>query len=358
MEKVGKTGIPSLYALKPNELIGALQLEKPYQGGQVYRWLVKGVESFSQMTDLPREIRERLSTQMPTLGSTRVVDHQVDESNTVKLGIELQDKSVVECVILTDREERHTACLSSQVGCAMACSFCRTGTMGFVRNLEPYEIIEQFVHLRRILPEISHIVFMGMGEPLHNFAHVMQAIERFHDSSGFDIGYRKITVSTCGIVEGILKLAETGIPVKLAVSLVTADNKLRSSIMPVNKAYDVSQLKSALLHYQHVVGKRFTLEYVLLAKTNTDEESAQKLAEFTRSLDVIVNLIPWNEVEGMQWKSPSSYEIATFTGHLDRLGVRYTRRFSRGRSINGACGQLAVPLNRTEIRTMEDSAWN
>lgn len=336
----------SLYALKPNELIGALALDKPYQGKQVYRWLVRGVESFAEMTDLSLTVRQRLEREMPRLGATSVVHHQSDPSGTVKLGIGLVDGSVVECVILTDRDERHTACLSCQVGCAMGCSFCRTGTMGLVRNLAAYEIIEQFVHLRRIMSDITHIVFMGMGEPMANFGEVMQAIQRFHDPEGFDIGYRKITISTCGLTPGIRKLAETGLPIRLAVSLVTADNNLRNEIMKVNRAHDLDELKATLLHYQHLIGKRFTLEYVMLRGTNTDEEAASKLAAFTRALDVVVNLIPWNEVEGMAWQTPSNNEINAFMGYLDRLGVIYTRRFSRGRAINGACGQLAVPLNR------------
>ncbi|MDD3670177.1 MAG: 23S rRNA (adenine(2503)-C(2))-methyltransferase RlmN [Sphaerochaetaceae bacterium] len=348
MEHVQRNMPKSLYALKPNELIGALALERPYQGKQIYKWLVRGAKSFSEMSDLPVALRERLEAEMPSMGSSRIISNQRDQSGTVKLGIELRDEAVIECVILTDREERKTACLSSQVGCAMGCTFCRTGTMGLLRNLEAHEIIEQFVHLRTIEPDISHIVFMGMGEPLANFTEVMKSIERLHDPEGFNIGYRKITVSTCGLVPQIIKLAETHIPVRLAVSLVTADNYLRSTLMPVNKAYDLNELKGSLIHYQHVIGKRFTLEYVMLRKTNTDEEAARKLATFTRGLDVIVNLIPWNEVDEMPWKTPSNYEVESFTGYLDKLGVPYTRRISRGRKIDGACGQLAVPLNRKE----------
>jgi 23S rRNA (adenine2503-C2)-methyltransferase len=338
----------SLYGLKPNEILGALGLEKAYQGKQVYKWLVRAVDGFDDMTDLPKYLREELSALMPALGSTRVVDEQVDETGATKLAIELYDGAMIECVLLTDREERKTACLSSQVGCAMGCTFCRTGTMGLVRNLLAHEIIEQFVHLRRIASDTTHIVFMGMGEPLANFTEVMQAIRYLHDPEGFDIGLRKITISTCGLIPGILKLAEMSIPVKLAVSLVTADNYQRTAIMPVNKAYPLDDLKSALLHYQHTIGKRFTLEYVMLRDENTSILSAQKLANFIRGLDVIVNLIPWNPAAELEWQTPSAKEIAIFTKELDLLGVPYTRRYSRGRGINGACGQLAVPRNVDE----------
>lgn len=335
----------TLYGMKPNEILGALGLEKTFQGKQVYKWLVRGVSNFEEMTDLPKPLRFRLGEAMPRLASSEVVDEQTDSSGATKLAIQLIDGAVVECVLLTDREDRKTACLSSQVGCAMGCTFCRTGTMGLVRNLQAFEIIEQFVHLRRIAPDTTHIVFMGMGEPMANFAEMIQAINYLHDPAGFDIGLRRITISTCGLIPGILQLAEINLPVKLAVSLVTADNAQRTELMPVNKAYPLEELKSALLHYQHVVGKRFTLEYVMLHNYNTGLQSARKLAAFIRGLDVIVNLIPWNPAAELDWETPDGKEIAAFTRELDLLGVPYTRRFSRGRGVNGACGQLAVPKN-------------
>ena len=332
----------SLYGMRPNEILGALGLEKAYQGKQVYQWLVRGALSFAEMTNLPKNFREDLTAAMPSLTSSSVISEQTDTSGATKLAIELHDGAVVECVLLTDREDRKTACLSSQVGCAMGCTFCRTGTMGLIRNLQAFEIIEQFVHLRRIAGDTTHIVFMGMGEPMANFAEVVQAINYLHDPDGFDIGLRRITISTCGLVPGILQLAEINLPVKLAVSLVTADNRLRTEIMPVNKAYPLDDLKKVLLRYQHVVGKRFTLEYVMLHGQNTDSNSAKKLANFIRGLDVIVNLIPWNPAAELPWETPGKKEIDAFMRELDLLGVPYTRRFSRGRGVNGACGQLAV----------------
>ncbi|WP_422478100.1 23S rRNA (adenine(2503)-C(2))-methyltransferase RlmN [Pleomorphochaeta sp. DL1XJH-081] len=334
----------SLYGMKPNEILGALGLSRAYQGKQVYQWLVRCVAGFEEMTDLPKALREEFASAMPSLTSSNVIDEQTDSSGATKLGIELHDGAIVECVLLTDKENRKTACLSSQVGCAMGCTFCRTGTMGLIRNLQAFEIIEQFVHLRRIAPDTSHIVFMGMGEPMANFAEVIQAITYLHDPDGFDIGLRRITISTSGVIPGILKLAELNLPVKLAVSLVTADNRQRTEIMPVNKAYPLDELKKALLRYQHVVGKRFTLEYVMLHDQNTDGPSAKKLANFIRGLDVMVNLIPWNPAAELPWETPGRREIDSFTRELDLLGVPYTRRFSRGRGVNGACGQLAVEL--------------
>jgi 23S rRNA (adenine2503-C2)-methyltransferase len=337
----------SLYGLSPEMIGEALGLSRPFYGRQIYSWLVKGADSFDQMTDLPKAERQRLSQAMPSFCSSTVEATETDETGATKLGIKLYDGSVIECVLLVDSKGRHTACLSSQVGCAMGCTFCRTGTMGLKRNLTAEEIIEQFVHLARVTDRpITHIVYMGMGEPLANIAAVTRSIRYFHDEKGFDISLRRITISTCGIVPGILKLSEQRLPVRLAVSLVSADNATRSRVMPINDTWDLPELKKALLRYQRTGGKRFTLEYCMLHGVNTDEKAAKKLAAFTRDMDAIVNLIPWNPAEELPWETPEEQEIDTFVRFLDRMQVNYTRRYSRGRKINGACGQLAVPLNK------------
>jgi 23S rRNA (adenine2503-C2)-methyltransferase len=324
-----------------------LGLSKPFYGRQIYQWLIRGASSFDQMTDLPKLERQRLSEMMPSFSSSSVETTEQDETGAIKLGIKLFDESIIECVLLIDSKGRHTACLSSQVGCAMGCTFCRTGTMGLKRNLTAEEIIEQYIHLLRVSEEpITHIVYMGMGEPLANIAPVTRSIRYFHEENGFNISLRRITISTCGIVPGILKLAEQKLQVKLAVSLVSADNPTRSKIMPVNEAWDLLELKKALLRYQRTGGKRFTIEYCLLHNVNTNEAAAKKLVAFTREMDVVVNLIPWNPVTELSYETPSEDEIDAFARYLDRMNIRYTRRYSRGREINGACGQLAVPLNK------------
>lgn len=330
----------SLYGLSADNLVKALELPKPYEGKQIYRWLVKGATSFSGMSDLSKNERERLSALMPSLCSSTVETTSSDEGAT-KLAIKLYDGNIVECVILTDRKGRHTACLSSQVGCAMGCAFCRTGTMGLTRNLATEEIIEQFVHLSKI-GEISHIVFMGMGEPMANLPSVLRAIRYFHDPEGFGISHRRITISTSGIIPGINKIAELKLPVRLAVSLVTADDALRDRIMPVNKSFPLGDLKQALLSYQHDGGKRFTFEYCMLGGVNTTESSAKKLASYCKGLDVIINLIPYNEAAELHWSTPTEEETNRFTHYLDAMHVKYTIRISRGGNISGACGQLAT----------------
>lgn len=330
----------SLYGLSPSAINEALSIEKAYEGKQIFRWLAKGAKDFQSMSDLSKTERERLTLLMPSLSSSQVVDSHVEEGAT-KLVIRLFDSSLVECVMLSDKEGRHTACLSSQVGCPMHCAFCRTGTMGFARNLATEEIIEQFVHLSRLAP-ITHIVFMGMGEPFLNMDSVLAAIAYFHDEDGYAISHRRITISTSGIIDGIVRLTRLRLPVKLAISLVSADDKLRSRLMPVNRRYPLATLKSACREYQECGGKRFTFEYCMLSGVNTTEGSAKKLASYIRGLDVIINLIPYNEAAELPWETPSREEIDKFCHYLDMMHVNYTIRFSKGANINGACGQLAT----------------
>ncbi|MFA5468278.1 MAG: 23S rRNA (adenine(2503)-C(2))-methyltransferase RlmN [Sphaerochaetaceae bacterium] len=331
----------SLYALEPAKIVTVLSLSKNYQGRQVYEWLVKGVTDYSGMTNLPGALREALKRDFPAPLSSTVVEQQTDASGAVKLALALYDEQVVECVLLIDKEGRKTACLSSQVGCAMGCAFCRTATMGLRRNLTAPEIVEQYVHLNRVSGAISHIVFMGMGEPLANLEEVTKAIKYLNDPDGFNIGLRRITVSTCGITPAIDKLT---LPVRLAVSLTTAINAQRDEVMPINRAFPLAKLKETLINYQSRYKKRITLEYVLLSGYNTTKENATALELFSRGLDVMVNLIPYNEAAELKWKTPPSSEIRVFCQELDKLKVPYTVRYSRGREIEGACGQLATKL--------------
>ena len=226
-----------------------LSLHKPYQARQVMAWLVKGVTDWDRMSDLPLKDRTRFKEEHICTISSHIVDRQ-DDRSAVKLLVQLEDKALIECVMLSDGTGRKTACISSQVGCAMGCAFCKTGTMGLVRNLKDYEIVEQMVHLRTLDPTIGHIVFMGMGEPLHNLGALMSAITYFHNPKLFNISYRKMTVSTCGLVPGIRSLGELDLGIRLAVSLVSADDETRSRIMRVNRTYPLTELKKALIAFQ------------------------------------------------------------------------------------------------------------
>lgn len=339
--------MPSLYAKTPDELFKELGFEKPFQAKVLYSWLVKGVTDVDRMSNLSKADRQRIREKYPSAISSKVIDRQVDRSAT-KLLVELEDGMLVECVMLSDGSDRKTACISSQVGCAMGCSFCKTGTMGLVRNLQDYEIVEQFVHLRTLDDSISHIVFMGMGEPLHNFGAVMQAITALHAPEGFNISHRKMTISTCGLVPGIRKLSELKLGVRLAVSLVSADNETRSKIMRINQTYPLTELRKALLAFQHVSDKRITLEYCMLKGVNTTREAAKALARFTEGLFCVVNLIPWNPIPELGYETPGDKEIRQFTHELDLYRVNYTVRVTKGRKISGACGQLATSSTRSK----------
>lgn len=335
----------SLFAKKPSEITDLLGLDKPFQGRQVYQWLVRGACGFDEMTNLPKALRQRLADEHPSLFSSKVMTSQSDPDGAAKLALELHDGNIIECVLLTDKEGELTACLSSQAGCAMGCRFCRTGTLKLKRNLEDFEIVEQFMHLQHVAPgKISHVVFMGMGEPLANLDNVVSAISFLHDPDGLNLSHRRITISTCGLVPGINELSKRKVPVKLAVSLVTADDAVRSELMPVNRAFPLRVLRDALERFQKVSGRRFTFEYCMIHDKNIADQDADRLARFCRGLEVIVNLIPFNPCPELPFETPSDAEIRKFTNALTQRGVEYTIRISRGRSIKGACGQLAGKL--------------
>ncbi len=344
----------SLFAKTPQQIVSLLGLEKPFQGKQIYQWVVKGASSFSEMTNLPKALRESLTSNYGGLFSSSVVTSQTDSDGAAKLALRLYDESIVECVLLTDKEGELTACLSSQVGCAMGCRFCRTGTLHLKRNLNDFEIIEQFMHLQACAPgKIGHVVFMGMGEPLVNLDNVLSAITFLHDPEGLNLSHRRITISTCGVVPGINELARRKVPVKLAVSLVTADDEKRSSLMPVNRSYPLARLREALSRFQKVSGRRFTFEYCMIHDQNIDESDADKLERFCRGLEVIVNLIPFNPCPELDFETPTDTEIRQFTNALKRRGVEYTIRISRGRTIRGACGQLAGKLEENGLSSAQ-----
>lgn len=335
-----------LYGLDEGRILQKLGLQKKYQARQIMRWLAKGVYEFDKMTDLPLRLRERLRDEGVLAVSSEVIDSRRDETGAIKLALRLSDGQVVECVLLISESGHRTACLSSQVGCAMGCRFCRTGTMHMVRNLMAFEIIEQMIHLMRLEGSVESVVFMGMGEPLANLPEVLKAIRYFHDPEGINLSHRKITISTSGVVPGIRALCKADVPVKLAVSLVSAVQSKREELMPVARTFNLGMLKDALLSYQRHYGRRITFECCLMSGINTSLSDARRLAEFCVGLDVVVNLIPFNEAAELDFRTPGRDEVERFAEYLDRLGVQCTLRFSRGRGVNGACGQLAVKCDR------------
>jgi 23S rRNA (adenine2503-C2)-methyltransferase len=343
----------SLAAFLPGELTElfnrdfALFLKSPlpaFRIKQIFKWICSGVSSFGEMTDIPLSFRKALEENFTPLSGS--LEGELEDSDgTVKLRIALEDGANIEAVMLTDRKGRKTACLSTQAGCPMGCVFCKTGRLGFKRNLESAEISSQFLRLLRKDPEISHVVIMGMGEPLLNLEELRKAIGFMTFPEGLNISRRRITLSTCGIVPGILELAGKGPDVRLALSLTSARQELRERLMPAARTYPLPLVKASLSEYQKKIKRRITLETVLLGGINTSREDARALADFTEGLEAVINLIPWNTVEGLDFegkplRSPGQKEVSDFASALEKLGLKITLRRSKGTGISGACGQL------------------
>jgi 23S rRNA (adenine2503-C2)-methyltransferase len=337
---------PALSGYPRQELIDRAAPLPSFRAVQIFKWIARGARSFSEMTDLSLDLRKELESRFSLYGS-RIVARLSDPDGTIKLQIALADGAGIEAVILHDGRGRGTACLSTQAGCPAGCVFCKTGALGFFRNLDSAEIVEQFLHIRSIDPAVAHIVIMGMGEPLFNLTELRRALSVFTDPEGLGLSARRITVSTSGIVEGVRDLADRGPPLRLAVSLTTADPFLREALMPISRGNPLPALKEALIYYQRKQKGRITVEAVLLGGINTRREDAEALARFAAGLDLVVNLIPWNPVAGMEFqglplRTPSGGELERFMERLTGAGVKVTRRFRKGLGVSGACGQLGL----------------
>lgn len=333
MEKTILTG------LTPDEISSSLQLKPSFRAKQVYEWIYKGVESFDQMTNIDKGTRQFLEDNA-LLRSSKVSEVLKDPDGTIKLQITLSDGRAIETVLLTDRENRKTACVSCQAGCAMQCAFCQTGKLGLGRNLTAGEIVEEFLYMEKEAGKLDNIVFMGMGEPMQNLEAIRKAVRILTDSKGRALSARRITLSTCGLTKGIYDLADNGPAMRLAVSLTTADPDLREKLMPVTRGNPLPELKKAIAYYSQKTGKRVTLEAALLAGQNTSRESAMRMVEFSRGIDVYVNLIPWNPVPGLGFETPTPAECSAFVSILENNGINVNLRTRRGTKIGGACGQL------------------
>ncbi len=327
--------------LLPEEINENLNLQQKFRGKQIFKWVGNGVSFFNEMTNLSLDLRNELE-QKAELRSTKIAETLKDPDGTIKLRIQLKDNNIVETVLLTDKENRKTACVSCQAGCAMKCAFCMTGTLGLARNLKACEIVEQFLYLEQTAGKLDNIVFMGMGEPMQNLNEIRKAIQILCHPDGRALSSKRITLSTCGIVNGIYDLADNGPKIKLAVSLTTADEELRKELMPVAKiqANNLEELKKAINYYAEKSGKRVTLEAALLHDKNTSISSAENLINFAKDINVNINLIPWNPIKTLPFEEPSISEVNKFVTYLEKNGLNVTVRTKRGRKIGGACGQL------------------
>lgn len=329
--------------LSPNELeefIVGLG-ERPYRARQVGRWIYKkGVTSFDDMTDLPKGFRETLK-ETASIPSLNLVQYRVSQDGTRKYLFELSDGNRIESVLIPDNG-RFTLCVSSQVGCALGCTFCLTGRVGKIRNLSPSEILDQFLQISGLSPQpITNIVFMGMGEPLDNLENTVRALQTFTHPDFIGFSPKKITVSTSGLVPKIRELGEK-VSVNLSVSLNAPTDDLRSRIMPINRRYPIKELIEESRRFPMPNRKTLTFEYVLLKDVNDSERNARELGELLRGVRCMVNLIPFNEAPPLPYESSPEARVIRFQRILIGYGLNVRIRKSRGRDILGACGQLAA----------------
>jgi 23S rRNA (adenine2503-C2)-methyltransferase len=336
-----------LYELSSEELGNLLEGERAYRVKQVWEGLYGRAQLPCEMTDLPGVLRSRLS-EVPSALS-EVSRKTADDGDTVKWLFGLHDERSIETVLMR-YGSRATVCVSTQAGCAMGCSFCATGQMGFFRHLSVGEILEQVAVARRAaLPDrVSNVVFMGMGEPLANYDRVWQSVVRMHDDMG--LSARHLTISTVGMVPGIRRLSRESLPVNLAVSLHAANDTLRNSLVPLNRTYPLEVLIEACEGYVSATRRRLSFEWALIDGVNDRPRDAVELSEIARSLRAHVNLIPLNPTPGYAVQGSSPERVREFRRSLETLGVNSTIRSTRGADIDAACGQLSGSLATSEPR--------
>jgi 23S rRNA (adenine2503-C2)-methyltransferase len=337
-----------ILALDLQELQTWLQVRghAPLRARQIRRWILAGgAEAFEHMSDLPKGLRLELAAAFVPL-ATRIDQHLRAADGTHKLLLQLDDDRRIECVLIQDGPRR-TACISTQVGCGMGCVFCASGLNGVERNLTTAEIIEQLVRLRNlsspsgeIAPRLTHVVVMGMGEPLANLDPLLAALDVATAKEGLGIGARHITISTVGLPAKIRKLAELGKQYHLAVSLHAATDPLRSQIVASNAKTGLDAILEAADYFQRQTGRQVTFEYVLLRGINDDVTHARELAQMLRGRHAHVNLIPFNDVHGLPYQRPTQEALTAFVAQLRQHGVSVKVRKRKGSEIDAACGQL------------------
>ena len=311
-----------------------------FRAKQVYTWLHRGVRAYDEMTNLPKSLRDTLAREYPICVPKVVRRQESARDGTIKYLWELSDGNCVETVLMR-YHYGNTVCISTEVGCRMGCAFCASTIGGLVRRLEPYEMLDEvlFTQVDSGLP-ISHIVLMGIGEPLDNFDEVMRFLENITSPEGVNIGMRNISLSTCGLVPKIDQLAEKKLQLTLSVSLHAPNNEIRSGMMPVNDAYPVEQLMQAVRRYQDTTGRRVSFEYSMVRGVNDSDACAKQLANLIRGMGAHVNLIPINPVDGSPYSATDAANVRRFQQKLESLGVNATVRRRLGSEISAACGQL------------------
>ena len=321
--------------------------EKKFRANQVYEWLwQKGATSFEEMTNLSKNLREKLSDHFVI---NAIQEDQVQKSSdgTIKTRFQLHDGHFIESVLIpVSRDRRFTVCVSSQVGCSLACKFCATGKMKRVRNLDPGEIYDQVVKVnQQSLDTFGHpltnIVYMGMGEPLLTYKNVLKSVEHITSPEGLNMSPKRITVSTAGIAKMIKKLADDEVRFNLALSLHAADDLKRNEIMPINEQNNLTVLMESLKYFNQNTRNRISFEYIAFQNFNDSLEDAANLADLCRDFPVRINIIEYNPIDGATFQKADANRIDKFAQHLTNKGIMVTVRRSRGKDIDAACGQLA-----------------
>jgi 23S rRNA (adenine2503-C2)-methyltransferase len=330
--------------------------ERPYRAKQIVDWLYeKRIGAFEEMSDLPQGLRQRLAQEF-AFGNLETVRVLGSQDTTRKFLFRLGDGNLIESVLIPaspalygERSDRRTICVSTQVGCAYGCKFCASGLDGFSRNLDASEIVQQLLAVEKASGDrIDNVVFMGMGEPLANFANVVRAIRIINAPWGLEIGARHITVSTSGLAPQIRKLADEPLQSRLAISLHGATDEVRNRIMPVNRKFNLTTLLAACDYYASKKKQRIYFEYILIAGVNDSEEQAHLLAGHAGRIGARINLIPYNTVEGLDWSRPSREKQERFLAIVRSHDVVATLRREKGHDIEAACGQLRLQTKRAE----------
>ena len=317
-----------------------------FRGKQVYTWLHKGVGSYDEMSNLPKALRDTLAEKFPIRKPKVVRKQESTKDGTIKYLWQLSDGNCVETVLMR-YHYGNTVCISTEVGCAMGCAFCASTIGGLVRRLEPYEMLDEvlFTQLDSGLP-ISHIVLMGIGEPLDNFDNVLRFLELVNSADGMNISMRHISLSTCGLIPKIDALAEKKLQISLAISLHGPNNAIRGKIMPVNKAYPIEELIAACRRYYEATSRRIHFEYAMIDGVNDRPCDAKELLRILKGLPAHINMIPLNHVEESPLKPSSKAAVATFQKILEDGGITATVRRTLGGDIDASCGQLRRKYNK------------
>ena len=344
------------------ELVGILEEDfgaSAYRATQLFEWVYrKGVTDFGQMTNISQKLRDQFAEAL-YFPSAKIHERHISSDGSRKYLFEVEEGDLVESVMIK-QVNRMTLCVSSQVGCAMGCTFCRTGTMGLKRSLSTSEILRQvngvIEDAKEFGDSFQNIVFMGMGEPLHNYDGVTRAVSNLTNSFGYGMSPRKVTVSTVGLVPAIRKLAESDVSVSLAVSLNATTDEIRSQVMPVNRKYPISELLDAVRLFPDSPRKKVTIEYVMLGGVNDSDQDMKRLAKMMRGLPVKINLIPYNDNAGLGYKTPEREWVFTWQRYLNSQGHQAFIRWSKGADIAAACGQLATASKKSKLPVVEQTA--